>query len=200
MRFEIESMFLAVAEQLKCWIAFPEPPAASDRWMGKAGYSPKCDTCWAPVSDDPNCPFAGLVMDPTTNPAAFCPETLSTALEDWQRFTDQGQLPPGYGVQTDGEQVGLVSFGGNLLYETFDLLTVYNSDAQANFRATTPLEREQLFRGISCEINRRLGTTLLLPSSQLLEHVGLSASSFPLVRWYGPNRRSACLPGTMRPL
>lgn len=199
MRFEVQQVFLRAAQEHSCWIGIPEPDPLATEWIGRAGYLPKSESCFAPTSDNPDFAFAGLVASPILRPEAFLPETRSGAVDDWQEFEREGQLPPGYTLICEGGATGLVTFCRSFLYPSIEIVTIYRSNLQGEFIATTEQEREQLFSSAARSINRSLGTTVILQESQLLVKQGIRPVEIPCILWFGPGRRFQRQPGAMSP-
>ena len=80
--------FQRAAGHFKVWILVRRGNPFSLEWIGKPGYIPKPLDCKAKTADKnvEAIQSAGLVVSPKLLPAAFSPDKLHSALEEWPKF------------------------------------------------------------------------------------------------------------------
>jgi hypothetical protein len=198
MRQTHKDAFFDAADGFTCWIGLREPNPLAERWIGRAGYTPKPLACKAKTADRANHRLGGLVVDPTLCPDAFESRTLGEAMETWTRkFLVAGRLPAGFTRVESGHERGLVRHQGAAIYADFDLMALLRSNADAEFLHTTPPEQKQLFDKIVPVLNRALGAPLIQHGAEFMWDQGVGARASEFVLWFGPGRRFERWPSSM---
>jgi hypothetical protein len=190
-------VFLAAAEQFKCWIALREPNPLYVRWIGRSGYEPKCVDCKAKTADNNTHSFGGLVVDPNLCPDAFKRESLTRALETWQnKFLQGGIVPVTFKVIESGWGMGLVKHNGLFIFPDFDLMLICRSNDNGDFIPTGNHKQIELFYLIKPLINKGLHTDMIQHGTEFL-FKGKGAREYELVYWFGPGCRLKIYPSSM---
>jgi hypothetical protein len=200
MKAEHREVFFRVAEKHSCQIGVREPNPLSERWIGKAGCTPKSMQCKAKTSDNPSFAYSGLVTSPELRAEAFTAATLESARQTWRRFAPDGKLPVDFSVQTKGLERGLVLYQNYLrIYADYDLMAIVRSDPTGKFQATSQEEQQALFKKVHAELNAALGAPLIQHGAEFMWDGGLGARARESVFWFGPRRSLQVSPSSMPP-
>lgn len=190
--------FFYAADRFTCWIGLREPNPLADKWIGRAGYTPKGASCKAKTADNPAHRFGGLVVDPVLCPDAFTPASRRAATETWNhKFLMGGRLPAGYTRSESGPETGLVKHNGAAIYADFDLMAINKSNSEGEFLPTSAAEQRQLFDGVANVLNQRLGAQLIQHGAEFMWDGGVGARAFEYVLWFGPGHRFNRGPSSM---
>ena len=190
MRRDHEETFLGAADKCTCWIGLREPNPLSDRWIGRAGYIAKPESCKAKTADNPQFRLAGLVVDPIVEPAAFKRGTLYQAVDTWKtKFLVGGRLPTGYSCVSTGPEKGLVKLDGSAIFADYDLMTIVRSNDRGDWLFTSEAEQRTLFATLEPLLARGLGMKMIQHPTEFMWKGGLGARETERVLWFGPGRR-----------
>jgi hypothetical protein len=155
-------IFFKVAAQFNCIIGVREPNPLADKWIGRAGYTPKMQSCKAKTANNAGHPFAGLVVDPLLCPDAFTEKSLPVAKEKWtDSFLSGGNLPSGFTRETTGDEKGLVKYNGSAIYADYDLMYVSSADAKGEHTFTDYAEQKQLGIRVKAALNNLFGIAMI---------------------------------------
>lgn len=180
-----------------CWIGLREPNPFADRWIGRVNAIPKPVSCKAKTADNPNFPFAGLVVDPVLRPEAFEPGSLAGAVDCWnEKFALGGRLPVGFTRDDSGPEAGLVKLGGSAIFADFDLMAISRSNASGERLFTSEQEERELFTAVEPILARGLGVPMIQHGTEF-SYEGVGARPSEQVFWFGPGRRFEAWPSSM---
>lgn len=191
-------VFFDAADQFTCWIGVREPNPDSATWAAHPDVIPKPMECKAKTADHPDSEFKGLVMDPTKRADAFRPESVDGAVRTWtEKFLQNGEVPPGFTVEENGDEMGLVRCNGAKIMADYDLMTICRSNERGEFVYTTREELEDLARRVENFINRILPKPMIQHGPEFLYMEGVGARASEIILWFGPDHRMMTGPSSM---
>ena len=196
----LTEVLFRIAQQFNCWIGLREPNPLSLKWAGKPGYTAKPESCKAKSADNPAYMYAGLVVDPIMCPRAFTAKTLKLAVDTWNhKFLQAGHLPPGYQVEQNGPEAGLVKIYGKSIHADFDLMSIVRAGPDGGLVFTTQEEQSALFAKVEPALNQGFGARLVQHGAEFMWDEGLGARASEYVLWFGPHRGFQRAPSSMPP-
>lgn len=198
--------FFAAADACSCWIGVREPNELADGWIGNEGMIPKGVNCFAKTADNPQHPFAGLVMDPTLPYPAddhpFLPETMPRAFDKWKKFAPGNVLPDGFSRDVSGPQMGLIRYQNAAIFADYDLMTLIPCDNEGHFYETTRESTALVIHQLYLNVRNHMQVTLGLPFSMIQHgpeflYSGVAGAHLEDVIWFGPGRRTRQYPSSV---